>query len=106
MLEAAAFDFEPHRHSMIITNLGDLLNYMGCIDRFKNFDDQLQRKIISDITRSDTLGSNLHYRNIKDTQKRLSIYEKKPVCFKLADFSESKSRQVQTAVININTGHG
>lgn len=120
MLEYAAFDFEPFGHSKIITNLGDFLNYIDRIDGFKNFDDKLHSKIFSDIAHGlaylhskdtahrdlksrNVLVSNLHYSDIKDTEKRLSIFEKEPICCKLADFGESKSRQIQTAIINTNT---
>ena len=39
MLEYVAFDFSLFGHSKLITNLGDVLNYLDRIDGFKVFDD-------------------------------------------------------------------
>ena len=101
-------------------NLGDFLNYMDRIDGFENFNDKLHAKVFSDVAvelaylhDKDTahrdlkpkniLVSNQHYCDIKEDDQRWAAFGKAPICCKLADFGESKSRQIQTAISNTNT---
>ena len=119
MLEYVAFDFSRFGHSKLSTNLGDFLNYIDRIDGFENCNDKLHAKVFSDVAvglaylhDKDTahrdlkpkniLVSNQHYCDIKEDDQRWAAFEKAPICCKLADFGESKSRQIQTAVSNTN----
>ena len=118
MLEYLAFDFSLFGHSKVITNLGDFLNYLDRIDGFELFNDRLHEKIFRDIAvglaylheketahrdlkPKNVLVSNQHYCNMKEGQ--WSTFKEEPICCKLADFGESKSRQIQTAIVNTNT---
>ena len=120
MLEYLYFDFSPFGNSKVISNLGDLLNYMDRIDGFENFNGQLHGKISRDIAEGllylhgkDTahrdlkpkniLVSNKHYAQISDVEQLMSAFQKAPIICKLSDFGESKSRQIQTAAINSTT---
>ena len=120
MLEYVYFDFSPFGNSKVISNLGDFLNYMDRVDGFENFKDKLHGKICSDIANGlaylhdrDTahrdlkpkniLVGNSHYCHINDDEQRWAVFEKAPIICKLADFGESKSRQIQTAIINSTT---
>ncbi|XP_028405812.1 probable serine/threonine-protein kinase DDB_G0278665 [Dendronephthya gigantea] len=120
LLEYVYFDFSPFGDSKVISNLGDFLNHMDRIDGFENFDDKLHGKICSDIANGlsylherDTahrdlkpkniLVCNSHYCHINEDEQRCVIFEKSPIICKLADFGESKSSQIQTAIINSTT---
>ena len=117
MLEYVYFDFPPFGNSKVISSLGDFLNYMDRIDGFENFKVTLHGKICNDIVNGlaylhardsahrnlnpkNILVGNSHYCHIDEDKQQWAVFEKTPIIRQLADFGESKSRQIQTAIIN------
>ena len=117
MMEYLSFEFSPFELSKQVSNLIDFLNYMDKIDGFSCFEDNLMLKIgqsISeglahlhskgiarrDLKAKNILVSNQQYCHLADETEKMKIFSERPIICKLADFGESRSQQIQTAIVH------
>ena len=117
MMEYMCFEFSPFELSKQVSNLIDFLNYMDKIEGFCCFEDSLMLKIGQGnseglahlhskgiahrhLKAKNILVSNQHYCHIADEEEKMKAFSERPIICKLADFGESRSQQIQTAIVH------
>lgn len=117
MLEYVFFDFSPFGENKKLNSLQDFLGFVDENDDFECFNKfGLHSKIAKDIAKglshlhardivhrdlksANVLVSNQHYCHLSNEKDRGEAFQKAPIVCKLTDFGESRSRQLQTALV-------
>ena len=116
MMEYCVFSFTPFQSIEMFNSLDQLLQYLSTEDLFTYFPGILNAMAIDigkglahlhennlvhrDIKPGDILVINTHY--AQETKYIASLFEKKPVICKLADFGEGRSEMAQTKTVHSN----
>ena len=117
LLEYVYFDFSPFGQNKKLNSLQDFLGFVDENDDFECFNKfGLHSKIAKDIAKglshlhardivhrdlksANVLVSNQHYCHLTNEKDRGEAFQKAPIVCKLTDFGESRSRQLQTALV-------